>query len=338
MMTKFCFLAALAAAALPAADYPDAEITNGQVRAGIYLPDARSGFYRGTRFDWSGVVHSLQYQGHDFYGPWFQKTDPAVRDFVYEGPDIVAGPCSAITGPVDEFRPVGYDEARPGGNFLKIGVGALRKPDDSRYDNYHVYEIAVPGKWTVRKQPDSVEFIQEVADPSSGYGYTYRKTARLVKGRPEMVLEHSLKNTGSRPIQTTVYNHNFLVLDRQAPGPGFVITVPFQIQARRPLRAELAEVRGNQIAYLRALANRDVVSSQIEGFGATARDHEIRIENSKLGAGMKITADRPLASENLWSIRTVIAMEPFIAVSVDPGGEFTWTSTYDYYTLPEGKK
>jgi hypothetical protein len=316
---------------LPAADFPNAEIKNSEVRVKIYLPDAKKGYYRGTRFDWSGVVYSLQYKGHDYYGPWFQKTDPKVRDFVYEGPDIIAGPCSAITGPVDEFRPLGWEEAKPGGNFVKIGVGALRKPDESRYDNYRLYEVAGPGKWTIRKNRDSVEFTQELADSSSGFGYTYRKTVRLTKGKPEMVLEHSLKNTGTRAIQTSVYNHNFLVLDGQPPGPGFVITVPFQIQTERPPNKELAEVRGNQIVYLKTLENRDVVTTPVRGFSDSPSDNEIRLEHRKLGAGVRISADRPLSSESLWSIRTVVSMEPFVSMAIEPGNEFTWKSTYRYF-------
>ena len=46
---------------LPAADFPQAEITNGQLRVKLYLPDANSGFYRATRFDWSGMIYSLLY-------------------------------------------------------------------------------------------------------------------------------------------------------------------------------------------------------------------------------------------------------------------------------------
>jgi len=84
-----------------------------------------------------------------------------------------------------------------------------------------------------QKDRDAIEFTQELADSSSGYAYVYRKTVRLVKGKPEMVLEHSLKNAGSHAIRTSVYNHNFLVLDKLPPGPGFVITVPFRIQTRR---------------------------------------------------------------------------------------------------------
>jgi hypothetical protein len=323
---------------LSPADFPNAEITNGQIRAKIYLPDATNGYYRGTRFDWSGVVYSLQYKGHDYYGPWFQKTDPKVRDFVYEGPHIIAGPCSAITGPVDEFRQLGFDEAKPGGNFIKIGVGALRKPDEGRYDNYRLYEVVNPGKWTIRKDRDSVEFTQELADLPSGHGYVYHKTVRLTKGKPEMVLEHRLKNAGTRAIKTSVYNHNFLVLDRQPPGPDFVITVPFQIQTRRPPNKELAQTRGNQIVYLKVLENRDVVTTPLQGFSDSPKDNHIRIENSKLGVGMTITADRPLSSESLWSIRTVIAMEPFVSVAIEPGNEFTWKSTYNYYTLPAATK
>ena len=32
-------------------------------------------------------------------------------------------------------------------------------------------------------------------------------------------------------------------------------------------------------------------------------------------------------------MRTTIAVEPFIAVAIDPGQAFTWTLTYTYYLL-----
>ena len=147
----------LSAISLAAADPPTAEIGNGKIRARLYLPDAANGFYRGTRFDWSGVIHYLEAEGHTFYGPWFTKRNPAIRDFVYEGDDIIAGPCSSTTGPADEFRPVGYDAAKPGGTFIKIGVGALRKPDAAAYDGYRLYEVANPGKWTIRRRSDSID-------------------------------------------------------------------------------------------------------------------------------------------------------------------------------------
>jgi hypothetical protein len=53
---------------------------------------------------------------------------------------------------------------------------------------------------------------------------------------------------------------------------------------------------------------------------------------------MRITGDRPLSSESLWSIPAVVAMEPFVSVQIEPGNEFTWKTTYDYYTLLSNTK
>jgi hypothetical protein len=329
---------ALSFMSINGAALPEATISNGQIQAKFYLPDGQHGFYRGTRFDWSGAIHSLQFEGHDYYGPWFTRTDPSVHDFIYQDGDIIAGPCSATTGPVDEFKPLGWEEARPGGTFIKIGVGALRKPVKGDYDNYHLYDIVDPGQWRIEKKRDSIEFVQTLADSTSGFGYVYRKTVRLTGGKPEMVLRHSIKNTGSHAIKTTVYNHNFFVLDGRPPGPGVTITVPFQIQSPRPPQKNLAEIRGNQIAYLHTLKDRDTVATPLEGFSDSFKDNQIRIENTAAGAGMTIRSDRPLVSESLWSIRSVIAMEPFIAISIEPGEEFSWTSTYEYYTLPAAGK
>ncbi len=326
---------------LPAADVPQAEITNGELRVKLYLPDARQGYYRGARFDWSGVIAALEYKGHNYYGPWYNRIDPRVHDFQYEGAEIVASTCSGITGPVEEFQTnhsaLGFDEAKVGGTFIKIGIGVLRK-DSGVYDYVKQYEIVDAGKWSVRTHPDSVDFTQELTDPATGYGYVYHKTVRLVPGKPEMVLEHRLKNTGRRTIQSSVYNHNFLVLDHQPPGPDFSLMVPFQIHSPEPPNKDLAEIRGKQIVYLKALANQDVVSTPMLGFSDSPNDNEIRIENSRVGAGMLIRGNRPLSHLNLWSIRSVLAVEPFIAMTIDPGSEFTWEVSYQYYTLAANAK
>jgi hypothetical protein len=327
--------------ALMASEFPSAEITNGTIRLKLYLPDATKGFYRGTRFDWSGEIGGLEYKGHEYYGPWFNAVDPKVHDYRYAGTEIIASPCSAASGPVEEFQTngsaLGWDEAKVGGTFIKIGVGVLRK-DEPKYDYVKQYEIVDPGKWTVERHHDSIEFVQELTDPSSGYGYVYRKTVRLVEGKPEMVLQNTLKNTGRRAIQSEVYNHNFLVLDKQPPGPDFTISVPFQIHTPHPPGAELAEIRGNRFVFLKVLQNEDMVQTLLEGFGDSPQDNEIRVENRRVGAGVRITGDHPLAKLNLWSIRAVLSLEPFISMTIEPGSEFSWKMSYEYYTLPASAK
>src|SRR3954470_7673488 len=188
---------------------PHLDISNGLITARITPPNPQHGFYRGTRFDQAGVVTSLRLKGRDFYGPWFDRTAPEVLDYAYDAQDrVVAGPDSATSGPVEEFAPLGF-EPKPG-TFVKIGVGLLRQPDAQPYDHYRHYEIVDPGKRTTKVTRDSVSFTQTLA--SGGTAYTYEKTLRLVPGKPELVIEHRLRNTGSKPIHTTVYDHNFLKL------------------------------------------------------------------------------------------------------------------------------
>ncbi|RPI24694.1 MAG: hypothetical protein EHM61_16415 [Acidobacteria bacterium] len=309
-----------------AGDFPQAQISNRAIRAGFYLPDPERGYYRGTRFEWSGVIHSLQFQGHEYFGVWFPRYDPKLHD--------------AITGPVEEFRTgeasVGYAEAKPGETFVRIGVGTLRKPDEKGYRVFGTYEIVDPGKWTVRPASDRIEFQHDLIHPA-GYAYTYTKIVRLEPDRPEMVIEHRLKNTGRLPIETSQYNHNFFVIDGQPTGPEARVLFPFEVRATRDL-GDKAEVREKQLSYLRELrAGGESVFTELEGFGPTSKDYDFRIENRKAGAGVRITGDRPIAKLVFWSIRTTLCPEPYIDIRVEPGQESSWEIRYEFYTLPAAK-
>lgn len=302
----------------PAApQFPQADIANARIRATLYLPDAQSGYYRGTRFDWSGVIRSLTWSGHEYFGQWFERHDPKIHD--------------AITGPVEEFltgdSALGYAESAPGDTFVRIGVGAVRKPDEPAYRRFATYEIVDPGQWTVNKGPDRVEFIHELGD-TAGYAYVYRKQLRLVKDT--LVLEHRLKNTGRKPIATSVYNHNFFTLDNQPTGPDFVVRFPFEPRAARSLNG-LGEIRGRDMAFLKEFERRQTMFTEVEGFGAGVRDYDFRIENRKTGAGVRVTGDRPLSKLLFWSAGRTVCPEPYIDASVEPGKESSWRIAYEFY-------
>lgn len=316
-----CLIAAgLVLSQAVASEFPQAEISNAQIRAKLYLPDAQSGYYRGTRFDWSGVVASLESGGHSYFGQWFERYDPKLHD--------------AITGPVEEFLTngagLGYDEAKPGENFVRIGVGAVRKPDEPRYRQFSTYDIVDPGKWTVNKGQDWIEFVHELRD-TAGYAYLYRKKLRLAKN--SLVLEHHLRNTGRKTIATSVYEHNFFMLDKQPTGPDTVMRFTFPPRATGALNG-LAEIRGNELAYLKELQPRQTVQTDLEGFSASRKDYDIRVENRKTGAGVRQTSDRPMAKLHLWSIRSTVCPEAFIDLRVEPGKESSWRIAYEFYQVP----
>ena len=319
MMKKiFYLLSGLTIAAMPSVNFPQTEISNGLIQAKIYLPDSKEGYYQGTRFDWSGNMPSLKFADHEYFGQWFTTYEPKIHD--------------VIMGPVEEFTSPDYEETKPGENFLKIGVGVLTRPDDKPYSFDRYYTIADPGKWDVKTRADQVLFSHEVN--SKKFSYKYEKSVQLVKDKPELVLVHTLKNTGTRPIETSAYDHNFFVIDNQPVGPGYSITVPFSIKGTGQGIGELAEIRGNQILFLRTVNNgENVFCSPLEGFGSSPKDYDFRIENRIAGAGVRITCDQPILKLNFWCCYTTLCPEPYIKIKVEPGKEFSWKIHYEFYTL-----
>jgi len=329
-----CFLAGtLMTAQTYPGPYPQTEISHGVLRAKIYLPDAEKGYYRGMRFDWAGVMASLEYRGHGYFGPFFEKFDPAVSDVVIGDP-VVAGIASAASGPVEEFigadeSALGYPEAKPGETFCKIGVGVLRKIDNAPYSSYVNYPIVNGGKRSVESGPDWIEFTQQ-ADCGSGYGYEYTKTIRLLKNEPVMTIAHHLVNRGAKAIETQVYDHNFMIIDHQGAGPTIKVTLPFSLKPSKPMDP-LAEIRGKQLVFPKELRGNDTFYGEFRGFGKSAADYEIRVENKSTGAGVVIKCDQPLSKLGLWAVRTVVAPEPYIGIKIPSGHDFTWKYTYRFY-------
>lgn len=297
-----------------AADFPEATISNGSVTARLMVPDAEKGSYRGTRFDWSGIIASLTYNGHEYFGQWYANHDPKIHD--------------AITGPVEEFLSndagLGYADAKPGETFVRIGVGAVRKPDEKAYRRFETYEIVDPGKRTLRRGKDWIEFGHQLS--ANGFAYDYRKTVHLEKSGFTIV--HVLKNTGAKSIDTLVYNHNFFVIDNEVVGPDMAIKFAWVPKPDKPF-ANGGEIQGDEIRYANELQTGQTVAADLSGFGP----FDMRIENRKSHAGVRITGDQPLTKLYFWSIRTVACPEPYVHISVPPKQQMKWQIRYDLYTL-----
>lgn len=297
---------------------PAVQITNGIVTAILYMPDSERGYYRATRFDWSGLVADLQVNGHSYFGRWFANYNPKTHD-------AVAGPAQDwVTGQ-------GFDAAPVGGTFVKVGVGVLRKPAEP-IRGFPTLEIVNTGTWTTSVRPDAVDFIHEVNDPASGYGYRYTKTVSLPPGRPEMVLTQRMESTGANPIDTQMYNHNFFVIDEQPSGPDIEVSFPFVLEPFN-LTGDTAAVQltSNKISYLKQLDR--AVRMQIRGFNDSPSDHVFRVENKRTGAGVQLTSDRPLSDLVFWSNPRTTCPEDYIHVRAEAGRPMNWTTTYFFYSF-----
>ena len=305
----------------PPRSAPTAAISNGLVDAVVYLPDAQTGYYRATRFDWSGVVGCLTYKGHTYFGVWFPRYDPHLHD--------------SITGPVEDFRSADgesafhYDAARPGGPFVKLGVGVLRRVDNKPFNFATTYPTIDAGQWSVHAGPDRVLFQQILQSPV-GIAYVYKKTLRLEAHQPELLIEHELKNTGTETIDTQVYNHDFFVLDGAPTGPEMRVRFAFEPRAGQPL-TNGARLDGKELVFGRELEPGEFVYTLLSGFSPRPSDFDFTVENRATGMGVEESADRPLARIVFWSIRTTVCPEGYVHIRVAPGETAHWTLRYRFF-------
>lgn len=304
---------------------PQVNLDNGSIQARVCLPDSVHGYYRGTRFDWSGVIARLTYKKHSYFEQWFDVYDPQVHD--------------AIRGPVEDFAPLGYRDtaglsSTGSTNFVKIGVGVLKKNELKPYQFSKFYPFTDHGKWSIQTGSRAVKFVHDLS-ASSGYAYHYTKIISLEPGQAELVVRHELRNTGKMPIETEVYDHNFFVIDKEPVGPALRIIMPFTIHSTALDTGSIARSEGQTIRFLRLLKKGEhAFSPAITGFGTTASDYDIRIENQRTGAGVQITSDQPLYRMVFWACSTTACPEPYIKINVLPGQAFNWLIRYRFYTLP----
>ena len=301
-------------------------ISNGLISAQVF-PPGEGALYKGTRFDHAGVVMHITYRGQNYTDYWFDRfvTDPSDTS---RRPTGTQTSCCAVSGPVEEFAAVGFEEAGMGGRFLKPGIGIFKRDSDNPLQ-FPTLPVLNEGTRSFKSGKSDAVFVQDLQDKESGYGYHYTKTVALVSGKPQMTIGHALKNTGSKPIVTTVYNHNFLTL---SPGSEhLVITAPFVWSAVKPLQPDLVRLGGKTIRYIAPIPQGETTISLMNGFGASASDYDFTVTNTRTGFGQRIRGDQPIVKINMWSISTTYSLEPYIAISLKPGETKRWTYTYDFF-------
>ncbi len=303
---------------LPHPDHPRMRLGNGALSAVIFLPDAQQGYYRGSRFDWAGVIGCVAYRGHTFFGEWFPRYDPLLND--------------SITGPVEEFRAptseLAYDDPSAKGRFLKIGVGVLQKLDSSPYSFGAAYPIVDAGQRTTHLSKRSATFTQ-LLKTGFGYGYRYQKTVTLSRHGAELTLKHTLKNLGTQTIDTDVYDHDFFMLDEQPTGPGMVVRLGFPPTPEKPFPST-ATITGNEIVFNEAPARGKSPQGYLTGYTGKAGEYDISVEDRNTHMGVEQTSTSPLSKFYFWSTPKTICPEAYIHIHVLPGQTQTWEIRYRF--------
>ncbi|SFJ22797.1 hypothetical protein SAMN02799624_03712 [Paenibacillus sp. UNC496MF] len=138
--------------------HEDIVLRGGRLAVAIKHPAAVGG----ARFDRTGFVAEATLDGRHTFGAY---EIPNVWD-----PSKGAGLC----GEFGNQRMLGYDEAKPGEWFPKLGVGLLRRESDEGYRFMKAYEVR-PYRVDVIREDESRVLFDVHPEPCLGFAVRYRK-------------------------------------------------------------------------------------------------------------------------------------------------------------------
>jgi hypothetical protein len=312
-------------------DYPSVVIKNDKLKFTLYEADAKKGFYRGTRFDHAGVFGNVEFAGHKIFGPWKDTHDPTNHD------DIV--------GPCEEFgieKPLGYDDAKVGETFLKIGVGELEKPKEDKYSFAKKYKIVnAPERKREELASSSAQMLRWITSQQvNGYGYQYTKTLSVGDRGSGFGISHRLKNTGEKRIVTDFYNHNFFNVDGDPVGPNYSFAFPFEPKAKdlKGKFGALVDLKDKEFRFKDKLPAGDFVMAGLTGSDPMLiADRRFEMRHAPSGVRVAVQHSYSFAKFNVWGITTTICPEPYMAIDLKPGEEISWSITYTFTHEPPKK-
>lgn len=359
--------------------YPNVTLTSGELSVTVYLPRSLAGagetvFYESTRFDHSSMIGSIRRKKarstwdssthggplHEVYGAnlwraphnpfWPESGVGLASEFgVGDDGDFCTYRCgwygvNNVTNGV-----LGYQEARHGESFLKIGVGELIKGTCQSCDITDVYKFNSPYQfaslplWSMN-QPSVNKVTLEHEAHLKTFGYRIRKDIVLVDDT--LLVTTTLTNLGVQPFSTAWYSHHFFTCDDTPVGPGYQVDLDLD-QASAKLYDEPGFLAGwatemTTYAEVRSTGgsvNVDVKRTIDPGKRIKAefrKDDKTEGSFTLNGCGTKIREDIPdiqrmptdpvsMYGFNLYMERDTLSPEPLVLIQLESSHSKTWT-------------
>ncbi len=274
--------------------------------------------YSFGRFDWTGKITQVKYR----HSPvtTIERTDKIDLDLFGKGLYNEFGIDTAL----------GFEEARPGEWFQKIGVGALQKTEGA-YQFTTPFKIR-PAQFQFEAHPDRV-LMRCLSESLNGYAYELRKEFCLRENG--LIINYELDNKGQKTIETDEYIHNFMGVDQQLIDKDYVLHFPFKLD-QRGFRAlvdpENKMLFGEKQVGFNARPVEQFFISHLNGGHTVPAVWELHYLKS--GIGIRETGSFSTQKVNLWGWGHVISPELFHRIIIPPGETASWKRHYEFFDLP----
>jgi hypothetical protein len=267
--------------------------------------------YSGSRFDWNGFITGIVLdKKHSFCVP--------------ESP--IPGQGSGGFGLCNEFgieTPIGYDAAKPGEKFLKLGTGLLTRPDESDYFFFDKYEVT-PFPVKIETGYNTAVFRVEPVDCN---GYAVKMTKKIFVDNNKLFIDYNLENMGIKPIITEEYCHNFFAVNNNKIGTGYLLKFPYNINP--DCVPEVMDIKDRGIRW-NTVPKKDFKCCP-KGFqNVTPHYWELLYEPDRVG--IREFSEFPVANVAVWGTTHVVSPEVFIKVNIKPGETQEWTRKYEFFS------
>lgn len=283
-------------------------LSNKHLTVDIKVPDNT---YKGSRFDRTGMVEKVILDDtHTFCGLESK----------------IEGQGSGGRGFYNEFgieHPVGYAEAKVGDQFQKIGVGQLTKASDEPYDFFHTYSVEEL-EYNIESSDERLS-VSSTSKESNGYQVSYTKKIRLVDNK--IIVDYTLKNLGTKAIDTTEYCHNFITINDYPIGPNYSLNFSYPVDIESSM-GDLS-TNNNTITWDKLVS--EVLYATLQNF-PNDQGNFIEVIHTPTGVGVRETVDFKLYKVAVWGMPHVISPEAFIKIDLDANETLSWTREYTFFS------
>lgn len=282
-------------------------LTAGDTVAELAVDTSRLHAQYGPRFDRTAMVVSIRRAGREYLDP-----RGLCDEFGFSGRGVL-----------------GYDEASPdGGEFLKIGVGVLRRDTAEAYKFSRIWPIVRLLEVEVHASPSSL-LVRQNSPEVQGFAYSYEKHYELGPDGT-LLIKYKLTNTGPKPFAFDQYNHNFFSFAGAIADPGYAVVPAFPVEVKGD---QGWSYNGAELRLRREAPARPGVYFG-QDLELTAAVNRVTLRHTN-GQWVECAGDFPAVRFAVWATLPTVCPEIFHRAQVSPGATITWQRSYRFgYALP----
>ena len=282
-------------------------LQNNRLKIEILMPGE---VYKQSRFDWMGMISQVTLDDRNTF---------CVKE------SLISGIGTNGVGLSNEFgieEPIGYEEAKVGGKFPKLGVGLLTKVEETDYKFHVDYDIE-PFSISFIKEGDNIRFL---TDTKKCGGYEFKQSKTISIKDNSLKISYWLENVGTKPISTTEYIHNFLGINNHPIGPEYKLRLSKGLEVEDLPKGFINN--SNEISLNKEVGNEFYFKTKSLKMGK-GQFWELIHEPSAVG--VRETVDFVIERFAVWGRPHVISPEAFVKIDIKPGEIKEWSREFDFF-------